>query len=209
MSRTGKIARLSDSLRGALNHKIRDGHAGVDIVAWLNEQAETKEILARNFGGRPVSEQNLTNWKAGGYLEWERHMETREWVTDLVGESNGREGEAENGRARGSVADWLAAPLAVELARGLKQITADRGLSTTERLDAILAISRATAQLRRTDHSKERLTRQVYSRELDRDGAEEEKLRAEERSDQNNLLLQTGQDRATTREFRVNQAKSR
>ena len=69
MTRTGKIARLPRALREQVNCRLLDGQPGTEIVAWLNELPEVKDTLARDFGGRPVSEQNLTDWKQGGYQD--------------------------------------------------------------------------------------------------------------------------------------------
>jgi hypothetical protein len=36
---------------------------------------EVKERLTEKFEGRPINEQNLTNWRQGGYKEWLAHQE--------------------------------------------------------------------------------------------------------------------------------------
>jgi hypothetical protein len=70
MTRTGKIARLPREIREQLNRRLQDGEPGKKLVEWLNSLPEVKAALNTQFGGRRVSEQNLSEWKAGGYRDW-------------------------------------------------------------------------------------------------------------------------------------------
>ena len=67
MTRNGKIARLPWSIRNELNRRLRDGEEGKRLVEWLNSLPEVQEALQEHFGGRPINEQNLSEWKQGGY----------------------------------------------------------------------------------------------------------------------------------------------
>ena len=78
MTRTGKVARLPKKVRQQLNLRMGDGEPGTKLVAWLNGLAEVKAVLERDFGGRAVTEQNLSEWKQGGFIDWQRHPETLE-----------------------------------------------------------------------------------------------------------------------------------
>ncbi len=51
---------------------------------WLNTQPDVREILDAQFAGRPISEQNLSDWKQSGHLEWLRRQEAREAALRLV-----------------------------------------------------------------------------------------------------------------------------
>ena len=84
MSRTGKIARLPRALREQINRRLEDGESGVELVAWLNAQPRAKAVLKAEFGGRPVNEQNLTEWKQGGFLEWQQQEEELELARDVA-----------------------------------------------------------------------------------------------------------------------------
>ena len=75
MTRNGKIARLPHTIREELNSRLHDGQQGKALVKWLNEIQEVKEILELDFGGRPVSESNLSEWKSGGFVDWLRNEE--------------------------------------------------------------------------------------------------------------------------------------
>jgi len=70
MARRGKIARLPHDIRTELNQRIRDGEVGSAILTWLNALPDVKAVLATHFDARPVTDQNLSDWRAGGYQDW-------------------------------------------------------------------------------------------------------------------------------------------
>ena len=72
---TSKIGRLPTELRERLNAWLRDGATGKNAAAWLNEQPEVRKVLKREFGGRPISEQNVSQWRRSGYVEWLSHQQ--------------------------------------------------------------------------------------------------------------------------------------
>ena len=80
MARRGKIARLPRDIREQLNRRLEDGEQAVRLAEWLNSLPEVKAILATDFENRPINEVNLTDWKQGGFLEWQSH---RYRATDL------------------------------------------------------------------------------------------------------------------------------
>jgi len=68
--RTGKIARLPKAMRDVVNLMLRDGATSAAIIKAL-EQAKGNGATAAD--GLPIeipNEQNLTNWKDGGYQDW-------------------------------------------------------------------------------------------------------------------------------------------
>ena len=69
-SHTGKIGRLPSEIRNQLARGLREGIPAVRLVAWLNSLPEVQAILASDFGGRPINEQNLSKWKVRGYPDW-------------------------------------------------------------------------------------------------------------------------------------------
>jgi hypothetical protein len=152
MTRTGKIARLPCSIRELLNRRLRDGEQGVKLMKWLNGIPEVQEVLAEEFGGRPVNEQNLSEWKQGGFEDWLRHEKTREWVRALAEESGDLGEEAGDV----SVADLLSAPLAVALGRWINELTAG-AQNGPEQGRTLLGVAREMNQLRRGDHEEQRL----------------------------------------------------
>ena len=77
-TRNGKIARRPKAVRRELHCRLSEGDPGASLGEWLNERDDVKKVLVARFGGRPVSEQNLSEWRAGGYVDGQRHPETRE-----------------------------------------------------------------------------------------------------------------------------------
>lgn len=69
-SRTGKIARCPADIREEVNRRLLDGESGPKILAWLNTQEPVLRVLDEYFGEEPVSPQNLSEWRQGGYAEW-------------------------------------------------------------------------------------------------------------------------------------------
>ena len=84
MTRNGKIARLPREIRDELNQRLDDGRKGKDLVEWLNSLANVKKVLSSGFGGRPINEQNVSQWKLGGFLEWQRKEQRYKAVSRLV-----------------------------------------------------------------------------------------------------------------------------
>jgi hypothetical protein len=80
---TGKIARLPGDLREQLNQHLLDNQPNSKILPWLNELPAVKEILAAQFGGKPINDTNLTYWRQGGYQRWLRHKQTVNSLKDL------------------------------------------------------------------------------------------------------------------------------
>jgi len=78
MTRKGKIARLPRPVREQLNRRLDDGEQGKALVAWLNGLPEVRDKLKQDFHGNPINEQNLSEWRQGGFQDWLRHQEARE-----------------------------------------------------------------------------------------------------------------------------------
>ena len=84
LPRKGKIGRLPLSIREQLNLRIADGVETTPLLAWLNAQVETQEILRRDFASRPITPQNLSEWRQGGFQDWLRHQRTLDLARDLA-----------------------------------------------------------------------------------------------------------------------------
>ena len=70
MTRNGKIARLPAAIRSELNQRLLDGKEGKELVEWLNSLPAVQAILQAKFEGKPISENNLSQWRNGGYAAW-------------------------------------------------------------------------------------------------------------------------------------------
>jgi hypothetical protein len=87
MARIGKIARLPKAIRDRLNQQIRDGVPGTDLIVWLNDLKPVQEVLCRHFNGREINENNLTEWRQGGYKDWLAHQDRLDWTRCLSDEA--------------------------------------------------------------------------------------------------------------------------
>src|SRR5882757_3351158 len=94
-ARKGKIARLPDSLREQLNHRLLDGEEARPILDWLNQLPQTVKILAAHFAGRPVTDQNLSEWRQGGYREWHLRHELLEHAAQITTTARDIEAQSE------------------------------------------------------------------------------------------------------------------
>ena len=173
MIRNGKIARLSHTVRTEINEQLRNGRPGVEIIAWLNRLTTVQEVLREFFDGRPINDQNLTEWKAGGYQDWLRHLDTQETVREWISETDDTESIAGNYR---SVADCLSTPLAIELRRCLQETSSDSTLTPKERREAIIALVHASTQLRRANQSGIRMAAEQERKDEEQAAAREREL---------------------------------
>jgi len=97
-ARTGKIARLPQPIREKLNQRLRDGQPGREIVIWLNELPEIKQLVSERFASYPTSENNVSEWRRGGYQDWLRDLETRARIVELAEKYQDTEFEGRLGR---------------------------------------------------------------------------------------------------------------
>src|SRR4051812_35360327 len=75
--RKGKVARKPKEIRDRINQLLLDGVPYLDIIARLGDDASD------------LNEDNLSNWRAGGYQEWLREQDRRD-------EQNARKERAED-----------------------------------------------------------------------------------------------------------------
>jgi len=170
ITHVGKIGRLYKSTRDELGQCIENGQQGKQLVKWLNGLPDVKEILKEHFGGRPITEQNLSEWKQTGHSEWLRHQETRGFIQHLheqAGELKSYD-EDDEWYTEVDTSEDLAMVLAAELARVTEAL-----LKTTddpkERMRLLREALHELAPLRRHNHRAARLQRDqlVWQREED------------------------------------------
>ena len=166
----GKIGRLSKYFRDEIGRRIEDGEPGKDIVKWLNEHSRVQEILKEQFDGRPITKQNLSEWKKTGHPEWLRREEARLFVTRLTEQSDDLD-EATDGH---EISDRFASVLAAELAR-LAITLLENETDPEKRWQRLCAVHRELSQLRRDDHRALRMviSRDRWNREVEREADEE------------------------------------
>jgi hypothetical protein len=150
MTRHGKIARLPRSVREELNQRLADGEPGRHLLTWLNALPAVRTVLAAYFDGRPITGTNLTMWKQGGFDDWQRREDAREWMGLVMEDSDDL--TVASGTAR--LADRVAVTLLMELARLLREAVATD--QPAERRKAVLEVARQFDHQRHADHRVER-----------------------------------------------------
>jgi hypothetical protein len=156
MTRVGKIARLPRPIREQLNQRLENGESGVELVAWLNGQRKVQSVMKARFGGRSISEQNLSEWKQGGYIEWQAHQESLDFARELAANA-----DELNKEAGDSLADTISPLLAGRYAAMLKAASSING-QTADDWKLLRELCSDVVALRKGDHSAARLA-------LDRD----------------------------------------
>jgi hypothetical protein len=149
VTRNGKIARLPRSVRQELNRRLDDGEQGKQLVAWLNALPEVQAVVTAEFEGKPIREQNLSQWKKGGYRDWQAQQEAVEIAERLEEDAAEWAGE---GRAplTDTLAHWLVARYAV----ATRHIAETGGREGWRMLREMCG---DVVELRKGDHSAERL----------------------------------------------------
>jgi hypothetical protein len=169
MTGKGKIARLPRAIRDQLNRRLDEGEAGKALVEWLNDLPEVKEIMARQFGGRPVNEQNLSEWKSRGHREWLARQEALAHARELAADAK-ELGEATDGKLTDHLATVLAARYAAALGGWDGEVTEE----FRRKLRALRGLCQDIVELRRGDHSGARLNMERERLERESEKTEEE-----------------------------------
>ena len=146
-TRTGKIARLPKAVREVLSDRLEQGETAAELLAWLNGLACVQAALAENFGGRPITEQNLSDWRAGGHQDWLQHEQARLLVAELTE----RNGDLTQAAHQEDISDHLAQRLAVELIR-LSQLLLESEPDPVKRWERACSVNRELSRLRRDNH---------------------------------------------------------
>jgi hypothetical protein len=97
MTRNGKIARLPAAIRQELNQRLLDGQPGNQLVEWLNGLPKVQALLKAKFNGNPVTENNLSHWKNGGYAAWEAGDRMADNVNSIMDGTTALPAVAKNG----------------------------------------------------------------------------------------------------------------
>ena len=151
ITRNGKIAHLPHSIRTQINQRLHDGETGVSLVEWLNSLPEVRAVLAANFHGRPISEQNISEWKAGGYEDWLEQQEVLASVQHTLDDA-----AQLKATVPGSLAEPMAQLLVARLSLALRQLrpNPENGEVNCAALHALCA---DLVELRRGDQNAERM----------------------------------------------------
>jgi hypothetical protein len=158
MARNGKIARLPHAVREELNRRLRDGERGGRLIEWLNSLPEVQAVLAAQFKGEPIHEDNLSRHRHGAYQDW---LDEQVALADvrLASRDAGKSGGAAPGAMSDRFATWLAgrvAVAAIRLERNKKGPDAEWKL-LREFCHDLMVLRRGDQEARRLELEEERL----------------------------------------------------
>jgi hypothetical protein len=173
MTRNGKIARLPRAIRDELNRRLDNGEPGAQLVNWLNTSPEVREVLRRDFDGRPVNEVNLTDWRTGGFLDWQAQSEASALIEQL--KSNNEEFA---GLHPGELADSLTTAIVAQYAAAVYRSNIGTAEEPSARVRRLGKSLRDLDRLRRREQARERI-------EIQREWLEFERRKYKERHQTN------------------------
>jgi len=151
MARRGKIARLPKAVRDELNTRLQNGEMGSALIEWLNGLPEVKEVLKAQFEGRPVNDQNLSDWRHGGYADWEVRQE-KVMLRQVRSRADRLDEEVEGT----DISDCLATVVAAEMT-GLARRLLAKETDPEKRWKRLSQVNKQLSRLRRDDHREARL----------------------------------------------------
>ena len=140
-TRKGKIAGLPAGIREQVCQKILDGETGSKILPWLNGLAEVKKVLGERFDGVRISDENLTQWRKGGYQDW---LSEQKQVRDLRAKS-----ELALAIAKASGGNLSEGAAAIAGGKLLELMEAANGENINDLVDAATAIRGGDIELKK------------------------------------------------------------
>ena len=170
-TRNGKIAHLPRSIRDSLNERLDRSQPAYQILPWLNGFEEVQEIIKEDFDSVLISEQNLSQWRQGGFQEWLVRRELCLEAGDVTELAEGMQEETGQGVLADAVAVVLAARFGTLLAKWDGEV--DANFEAKSR--ALNQICRSVGQLQ---HGMHRARREAF--EYTRQWEQQQKTEKEE-----------------------------
>jgi hypothetical protein len=146
--RIGKIARLPRQVRTEINQCLDAGEEAESILAWLNQDPAVQEMLEEHFQGAAISAQNLSEWRQGGFREWEFRREIIEQACSTSDFAQDLEDEVITSELPGK----LAALVAARYAALLSQWQGDLHPAIAEAFCVLRSLNKDIALLQKTLH---------------------------------------------------------
>jgi hypothetical protein len=66
----GKIGRCPPHIREEVCRRLHEGQTARKICTWLNAHPDVLRVLDEHFAEQPVTDQNISEWRKGGYQKW-------------------------------------------------------------------------------------------------------------------------------------------
>lgn len=117
------------------------------MLEWLNAKPEVKQVVKDHFEGVPISKQNLSEWRQGGFQEWLARQELYGGVRNMADFLLDLEGDCEK-----VLADDLATVLAARFAGLLTHWNGEVDEKFEARSRVLNGICRSVVQLQRSMH---------------------------------------------------------
>jgi hypothetical protein len=149
-SRVGKIARLPLAIRQQLNQRLQNGERGRDLLPWINGLPEVQTVLAAQFHGQPVLQQNLSAWRQGGYLDWEEEQRTFQAAATVFESAASLQEMAKEG-----LTDRMTLVLTAKMAMEIQRLNAEKDGEKKSKICRELI--GCLVLLRRGDHQGQRI----------------------------------------------------
>jgi hypothetical protein len=175
MSRNGKIARLPGLVRDELNQRLENGEEGPTLLAWLNGQPEVQRSLKDYFEGAPVTKQNLSEWRQGGFREWQ----IREALIEQASRLSESADDMDNCVEIPLLAGKLAAVLAARYAALLNSWDGEPDPKFEEKVRVLRGLNRDIAVLQKTMQQADRQKRDLEQAAEDREKKIEKQVKEE------------------------------
>jgi hypothetical protein len=169
MNGNGKIARLPRPIREQLNQRLDENEPGGTLLAWLNGLEPVQNLLQKDFGGVPVSKQNLSEWRLGGFKRWQAQRELLDHTRELSADASELSTATD-----GKLSDHLATVLAARYAALLSGWDGEVTEAFTRQLRLLKGLCRDIVELRRSDQRDARLKLEAERQGWEREKTEEE-----------------------------------
>ena len=168
LTHNGKIGRLSKAVQEQLNRRLDNGGQGRQLLEWLNSLPEVQAVLAAEFDGKPIREQNLSEWRNGGYTEWLRQQEALDMAREMAAET----GELQPADAP-PLTDQMAGWVTVRYLMAVRKLV-EKSDDGEPDLKVLREFLRDVVAVRRGDQSGARLKMEQERLEREREKTEEE-----------------------------------
>jgi hypothetical protein len=168
LTHNGKIGRLPKTVQEQLNRRLENGEKGRGLAAWLNSLPEVQAVLAAEFEGKPIREQNLSEWRKHGYKKWLWRQEALEMARDMAAET----GELQPAGAP-PLTDQMAGWVSVRYLLAIRKLVEESADGEPD-LKTMREFLHDVVAVRRGDHSAARLKLEQERLEREREKTEEE-----------------------------------
>jgi hypothetical protein len=168
--RNGKIAHLPRPLRDRICQRIYENASLTQLAEALNQIPEVQAVLANHFNAKPISQQNLSEWKAGGYRDWLLKRQLLENKTESVADAR------QLAQTAHGLADSLFGILTLDYAQIMMNRDQDDEETFEKKRAALSILSQDIVRLRRCQIQARRVEIQEGRFERDEEKTQEQVL---------------------------------